>query len=130
MNFEVRGRWETPSYFFVYVANFFLSTCLRSKPLLARGQRALRAYNDIGEWLFVRARQPFANIVKLLCSFLCPLSLGAFALLLRSLVRECGGKVFRFPFLMALNGIRAAPLMTFNGSAVQFGLLNGRRIIF
>ena len=71
---------------FIYVASPFLSTCLRSKPLLARGQSALRAYNDIGECLFVQARQPFANIVKLLCSFLCPLSLGAFALLLRSLV--------------------------------------------
>ena len=51
-----------------------LSTCLRSKPLLARGQRALRAYDVIGEWLFVQARQPIANIAKLLCSFLCPLA--------------------------------------------------------
>ena len=76
-----------------------LSTCLRSKPLLARGQRALRAYNDIGECLFVQARQPFANIVKLLCSYLCPLSLGAFALLLRSLVAQ---KVFLFGLLARL----------------------------
>ena len=90
MSFEVRGRCETPSYFFVYLRVSLLSTCLRSKPLLACGQRALRAYNDIGEWPFVQARQPFANIVKLLGSYLCPLTLGAFALLLRSLVEEIG----------------------------------------
>ena len=64
------------------------------------GKVLLRAYNDIGECLFVQARQLFANIVKLLCSFLCPLSLGAFALLLRSLVANVVEKfsAFRFPF--------------------------------
>ena len=90
MSPEVRGRCETPSYFLFMLQALLLSTCLRSKPLLACGQRALRAYNDIGECLFVQARQPFANIAKLLCSFLCPLLLGAFALLLRSLVEEIG----------------------------------------
>ena len=79
---------KTPARFFVDVATSLklLSTCSRSKPLLARGQRALRAYVAIGESLFVQARQSFANIAKLLCSYLFPLSLGAFALLLRSLV--------------------------------------------
>ena len=90
MSPEVGDNREILAYFFIYVQALLLSTSLRSKPLLARGQRALRAYNDIGECLFVQARQPFANIVKLLCSFLCPLSLGAFVLLLRSLVRIIG----------------------------------------
>ena len=44
----------------------------------------------------MQARQPFANIVKLLCSFLCPLSLGAFALLLRSLERVIGISFYLF----------------------------------
>ena len=56
MSFEVRGRCETPSYFFIDVASFFLSTCLRSKPLLACGQSALRAYVAIAETLFVQAQ--------------------------------------------------------------------------
>jgi hypothetical protein len=86
MSPEVGDNREILAYFLFMLQASLLSTCLRSKPLLARGQRALRAYNDIGECLFVQARQPFANIVKLLCSYLCPLTLGAFALLLRSLV--------------------------------------------
>ena len=90
MSPEVGDNREILAYFLFMLQALLLSTCLRSKPLLARWQRALRAYNDIGEWLFVQARQPFANIVKLLCSYLCPLSLGAFALLLRSLVRIIG----------------------------------------
>ena len=88
MSPEVGDNREILAYFSFMLRALLLSTCLCSKPMLAREQRALRAYNDIGEWLFVQARQPFANIVKLLCSFLCPLSLGAFALLLRSLVEE------------------------------------------
>ena len=90
MSPEVGDNREILAYFLSMLRALLLSTCLRSKPLLACGQRALRAYNDIGESLFVQARQPFANIVKLLCSFLCPLSLGAFVLLLRSLVEEIG----------------------------------------
>ena len=90
MSPEVGDSRETLAYFLSMLRALLLSTCLRSKPLLARGQRALRAYNDIGESLFVQARQPFANIVKLLRSFLCPLSIGAFVLLLRSLVEEIG----------------------------------------
>ena len=93
MSFEVRGRCETPSYFFVYVASSFLSTCLRSKPLLACGQRALRAYVEIGVRLFVQARYPHVNRAKLPCSCICPLSLGAFVLLLRSLEKVCSGKI-------------------------------------
>ena len=89
---------------FCLFASFFLSTCLCSKPLLARGQRALRAYNDIGEWLFVQARQPFANIVKLLCSYLCPFSLGAFVLLLRSLVEEIGIIFYLFAMSFEVRG--------------------------
>ena len=92
MSPEVGDSRETLAYFLFMLRALLLSTCLRSKPLLARGQRALRAYNAIGECLFVQARQPFANIVKLLCSFLCPLSLGAFALLLRSLEKVCSEK--------------------------------------
>ena len=90
MSPEVGDSWETLAYFLFMLRALLLSTCLRSKPLLARGQRALRAYVAIDEPLFVQARQPFANIVKLLCSYLCPLTLGAFVLLLRSLVKEIG----------------------------------------
>ena len=90
MSPEVGDSRDDSRLFLFMLQALLLSTCLRSKPLLARGQRALRAYNDIGECLFVQARQPFANIVKLLCSFLCPLSLGAFALLLPPLVRIIG----------------------------------------
>ena len=97
MSPEVGDNREILAYFCFMLRALLLSTCLRSKPLLARGQRAIPAYNDIGEWPFVQARQPFANIAKLLCSYLCPLSLGAFVLLLRSLVEVVVGKVFRFP---------------------------------
>ena len=33
MSSEVRGRCETPSYFFVYVASFLLSACCASADL-------------------------------------------------------------------------------------------------
>ena len=35
MSFEVRGRCETPSYFFIDVASFFLSACCASGDLSA-----------------------------------------------------------------------------------------------
>ena len=110
MSPEVGDNREILAYFLFMLRALLFSTCLRSKPLLACGQRALRAYNDIGEWPFVQARQPFANIVKLLCSFLCPLTLGAFVLLLRSLVEGWLGKsfpfsVFRFPFPALLSSL-------------------------
>ena len=88
MSPEVGDNREILAYF------CFMLQALSFQPAYAAslcslvGKWALRAYNDIGEWPFVQARQPFANIVKLLYSFLCPLSLGAFVLLLRSLVEE------------------------------------------
>ena len=90
MSFGVGDSRETLAYFFCLFASLFLSTCLRSKPLLACGQRALRAYVAIVEPLFVQARYLLANPAKLLCSFLCPSALGAFVLLLRSLERIVG----------------------------------------
>ena len=70
-------------------------------------------------------RMPFLVIQCHLLPFSCSVFRFPFVLLLRSLVEGWLGKfsVLRFPFsawliLMAFNGIRAAPLMTFNGSAV------------
>ena len=94
MTSEVGDSRETLAYFLSIRKPSILSTCLRSKPLLACGQRALRAYVAIVEPLFVQARYLLNNFAKLLCSFLCPLSLGAFVLLLRSLVEECAVEKF------------------------------------
>ena len=88
MSFGAGDNREILACFYLRVS--LLSTCLRSNPLLACVQRALRAYVAIGDGLFGQARQPIANIAKLLCSCLCPLTLGAFVLLLRSLVVNIG----------------------------------------
>ena len=69
MSFEVGDSRDDSRLFFISVRVSFLSTCLRSKPLLACGQRALRAYAAIVEWLFVQAQYPLAYLAKLLCSY-------------------------------------------------------------
>jgi len=41
MSFEVRGRWETPSYSFVYVRVSLLSACCASADLSSQGGIAI-----------------------------------------------------------------------------------------
>ena len=84
MSFGAGDNREILACFYLRVS--LLSTCLRSNPLLDCVQRALRAYVAIVAPLFVQARYLLDNLDKLLRSYLCPPSLGAFVLLLRSLV--------------------------------------------